>query len=108
VPAIDVGIVTSADRVLAIAHCELWSTWQALLVEAAKHPHVIAAGPNNYPIPNPARGMANKTLLILTRVDDTLGFSPTSRSRVDARPPAPAPAALDRQRARFFRLGERG
>jgi hypothetical protein len=50
--------------------------------------------------------MANKTLTLLTRVDETLGFSPTSRSRVETRlpPPSLTPSPLDRRRAKFFTL----
>jgi P27 family predicted phage terminase small subunit len=84
VPAIERGQITSADRTFAIAHCELWATWQSQLLEASRHAHVIAAGPSKYPTPNPARMMANKTLLLLTKVDAELGFSPTSRTRVHA------------------------
>jgi P27 family predicted phage terminase small subunit len=81
-PAIDTGQITEADRVLAIAHCELWSTWRSQLADAVQHAHVIAAGKNQYPMPNPARVMANRTLQLLTRLDAELGFSPVSRSRV--------------------------
>ena len=82
VPAIRSGQITSADRMFAIAHCDLWATWRSQLADAAQHAHVIAAGPNRYPMPNPARVMANKTLLLLAKVDAELGFSPTARSRV--------------------------
>jgi P27 family predicted phage terminase small subunit len=106
VPAIEIGQVTAADRTLAIAHCALWATWLSQLADAMKHPHVVSAGKHRYPIPNPARGMANKTLLLLSQVDEKLGFSPTSRSRVQlARPGAPGGAtALDKRRARFFSI----
>ena len=82
VPAIRGGQITGADRTLAIAHCDLWATWRSQLAEAAQHAHVIAAGPNRYPMPNPARVMSHKTLQLLTKVDAELGLSPTSRSRV--------------------------
>ncbi len=82
VPAITRGQITSADRVFAIAHCELWATWRSQLADAARHPHVVAAGANKYPTPNPARMMANKTLLLLAKVDQELGFTPVSRTRV--------------------------
>lgn len=81
-PAIDRGQVTAADRVMAIAHCELWATWRSQLADAARHAHIIAAGPSNYPMPNPARMMANKTFALLKSVDAELGFTPASRSRV--------------------------
>jgi P27 family predicted phage terminase small subunit len=101
VPAIRIGQITAADRTLAVAHCVQWALWQSLVAEAARHPHVIAAGKNQYPMPNPAQVLANKTLLILTGIDEKLGFSPTSRSRVVA-PPRPAANAADRQRAEFL------
>jgi P27 family predicted phage terminase small subunit len=82
VPAIRSGLVTGADRTFAIAHCELWATWRSQLADAAQHAHVIAAGPNRYPMPNPARVMSHKTLQLLAKVDAELGFSPTARSRV--------------------------
>jgi P27 family predicted phage terminase small subunit len=82
VPAIELGQITTADRTLAIAHCELWATWRSQLADASKHAHVIAAGVNKYPMPNPARVMANKTLTLLAKVDAELGLSPTSRTRV--------------------------
>lgn len=85
IPAIRRGQVTAADRVFAIAHCELWATWRSQLADAARHPHVVAAGKDSkHPMPNPARGMANKTFLLLAKVDAELGFTPTSRSRVTA------------------------
>jgi P27 family predicted phage terminase small subunit len=83
-PAITRGQITAADRVFAIAHCELWSTWRSQLADAAKHAHVVAAGKNKYPTPNPARTMSNKTLLLLAKVDQELGLTPVSRSRVKA------------------------
>lgn len=82
VPAIERGHITAADRSFAIAHCDLWATWQDQLAEARKHPHVVSAGKSKHPIPNPARGMANKTLLLLAKVDAELGLTPSSRSRV--------------------------
>lgn len=81
-PAIARGQITSADRVFAIAHCELWATWRSQLADAAKHAHVVAAGKSNHPMPNPARGMANRTLQLLAKIDSELGLTPSSRSRV--------------------------
>lgn len=83
-PAITAGQITASDRVFAIAHCELWATWRSQLADAARHPHVVSVGKNKYPAPNPARVMANKTMLLLAKVDAELGFTPTSRSRVTA------------------------
>jgi phage terminase small subunit len=75
VPAITTGQITAADRVFAIAHCELWATWRSQLADAAKHPHVVAIGQHKHPMPN-------KTLQLLAKVDAELGLTPVSRSRV--------------------------
>lgn len=88
VQAIDIGQITGTDRVLAITHCELWATWRSQLADALKFPHVVASGPQKHPIPNPARCMANKTLMILVRVDAELGLTPSSRSRVSVGKPS--------------------
>jgi phage terminase small subunit len=71
-PAIGTGQITSADRVVALAHCLLWSTWRAQLADAALHPHSA----------NPSRLSANKTFALLVRVDAELGLTPSARSRV--------------------------
>lgn len=88
VPAIEAGLITAADRAIAIAHCDLWSVWRAQLKEANSGPHIIHVGQNKHPTPNPARGMANSTFQLLARVDAELGFTPSSRSRVKADPRA--------------------
>lgn len=102
VPAISTRQITAADRTMAIAHCELWATWRDQLVAASKHQHVVAVGKNNYPMPNPARGMANKTLMMLAKVDAELGLSPTSRSRVTKGKGSSTP---DKRMERFFGTG---
>lgn len=85
VPAIRIRQITGADRLLAIAHCELWSTWREQLAEAARHPHIVAVGKSKHPAPNPGRQAANKTLQMLIKIDSELGLSPVSRARVAVR-----------------------
>jgi P27 family predicted phage terminase small subunit len=101
VPAIEIGQITAADRSFAIAHCELWATWRSQLSDAGRHAHVISAGKNKYPMPNPARMMANKTLLLLAKVDAELGFTPSSRSRVSTK----KKSAGNKKKERFFGTG---
>lgn len=88
VPAIRIGQITAADRVFAIAHCHYWAMWRDQITDAAKHAHVVAVGQHKYPTPNPARMMANKTFLLLAKVDAELGLTPSSRPRVRATKPA--------------------
>lgn len=82
VPAINRGQVTSGDRENAIGYCALWAQWRSQDAEASRHPHVVASGPSKHPIPNPARGMANKTWLMFCKTSAELGLTPSSRSRV--------------------------
>ena len=96
VPAIQIGQITAADRTFAIAHCHYWAMWRSQLAEAAKHGHVVAVGKHKYPTPNPARMMANKTFLLLAKVDAELGLTPSSRPRVKATRPAGASRQIDR------------
>lgn len=96
VPAIAIGQVTAADRVVAIAHCELWATWRSQLIAAAKDGHVVGVGKRSHPMPNTARVMANKTLQLLVKIDAELGLSPTSRSRVHVSTPTTEVNPLDR------------
>ena len=37
IPAIKTRQITEAEWSMAIAHCELWATWQSQLEEARKH-----------------------------------------------------------------------
>jgi P27 family predicted phage terminase small subunit len=82
VPAIRIGQVTAADRVMAIAHCQLWAVWQSQVAEAEQDGHVIPMGEKGYLVANVARTAANKTFQLLVKVDAELGFTPTSRSKV--------------------------
>jgi P27 family predicted phage terminase small subunit len=103
VPAIEIGQIAASDRAFAIAHCELWATWRSQIADASRHPHVVAAGKNKYPTPNPARTMANKTLQLLAKVDAEIGFTPSSRSRVTALKKSGA----NKRKERFFGAGGR-
>jgi phage terminase small subunit len=102
VPAIRIGHVTAADKILAISHCTLWANWTAQIAAAAGQPFVIAAGRNGYQVPNQWHVQANRTIEILMKVDERLGFTPTSRSKVVAKGPGSTRVAIDKQRAKFF------
>lgn len=102
VPAIRIGQITSADYVLATAHCELFATWRAQTAAAAAGPLTVEVGKHKYKVPNPARVMAHKTLVLLASIDEKLGFSPTSRSKVQTKGPGTIRTAVDKARAKFF------
>ena len=96
VPAIKLGQITAADRAVAIGYCEMWAAWRSQLADALRHPHVIAVGKSHAPIPNPARGMANKSYLLMLKTASELGLTPSSRSRVTVLPAAAGTNPLDR------------
>jgi P27 family predicted phage terminase small subunit len=76
-------IITEADRNALIAACQQWSVYQDALVQAPKNRRVLRS-PNDYPIPNPFIPIANKALVHCERLWDTLGLTPSARSRVIA------------------------
>lgn len=82
VPAIRRGQIGQPHRAMAVAHCAVWSQWRRQMDDAARNPEVVAAGKNKYPIPNPARGMANVSLGRLVQVDAELGLTPASQTKV--------------------------
>src|SRR5262245_37453805 len=103
VPAIKIGQVTQADRVLAIAHCELWAAWRKQHARATKEKAIVPVGKHRYPMPNAWRTLAAKTLHQLIAIDDKLGFSPTSRAKVQVQTGhTMAASATDQQRKKFF------
>ena len=95
VPAIESGQLQVTDRALVIAHCAIWSQWRLQLAEARMRPTIMTTGTKTIrhadgsvetiggrPIRNPAQGMADVSVKMLARLDTELGFSCTSRTRV--------------------------
>jgi P27 family predicted phage terminase small subunit len=79
------GQVAVVDRATLMGYCQKYAQWQALEVEAARHPFIVRS-PNDYPIPNPALGMANKAFGLMLKAAAELGITPSSRSRVVTTP----------------------
>jgi P27 family predicted phage terminase small subunit len=88
-PLVAAGQVTSVDRATLIGYCQQWAHWQALEREAAGQASIVLS-PNNYPLPNPVCGMANKAFGLMLKAAAELGITPSSRSRVVAVPRAAA------------------
>lgn len=76
-------IVTDADRNALIAACQQWSVYQDALRQAPAERRVLRS-PNNYPIPNPFIPIASKALTHCERLWESLGLTPSARSRVVA------------------------
>lgn len=84
----DARQVLVVDRAVLVGYCQKFGQWLALEEEAAKHAFIIKA-PSGYPIPNPALCMANTAFGLMLKAAAELGITPSSRSRVSTRPPAP-------------------
>lgn len=93
------GQVTTMDRTTLLGYCLKYAQWKSLEEEARKHPFVVKA-PSGYPIPNPALGMANKVFGLMLKAAAELGITPSSRSRVKAKPVEQNDTFESRQRSR--------
>lgn len=95
-------VVTDADRNALIAACQQWSIYRDALVQAPPARRVLRS-PNDYPLPNPFLAIANKALLHCERLWDSLGLTPSARTRVTVAPEQRARdpfAEFDEPRAR--------
>ena len=72
VPAIRVGIVTAADRTIAIAHANYYAAWVTLFQRA------IGRGGLDVDLLREA----HKTMTLLVRIDSEMGLTPAGRTRV--------------------------
>lgn len=80
-----IRLLTDADRAALIACCLQWSRY----IEATRKLRLtgmVVQSPSGYPIPNPYIGIANRSLLLCTRLWVELGLTPSSRSRVKEAP----------------------
>ena len=82
------GQVMTVDRATLIGYCHKYGQWQALEIEAAKHPFIVKS-PAGHPIQNPALNLANKAFHLMLKAAVELGITPSARSRIISHP-APA------------------
>ena len=106
VPTLTRGHCTTVDRAVLLGYCLKFGQWQALEVEAAKHPFVVKSASGS-PIPNPALTMANRAFALVLKAASELGITPSSRSRILAIP-TPDPTGGDDEFSRFQRRRRRG
>lgn len=82
---LEIRLLTDADRASLIACCLQWSRY----LEATKKVRLtgmFVEASSGYPIPNPYIGIANRALLLCTKLWIELGLTPSSRSRVKEAP----------------------
>lgn len=82
------GVMTPVDSMLLASYCRAYSQWVKceLQVEADG---LMIAGPQGNPVLHPAARHAAKLLQEVRKAASEFGFSPASRSRVNAPPKLP-------------------
>ncbi len=78
---LNLGLLTSIDRMALAAYCQLYARWVKAEEQLAKTGLVVRS-PAGYPIQNPYVGIANTALKLLHSFGIEFGLSPASRSRL--------------------------
>ena len=82
------GWVGQTDRAALAAYCLAWGQHVESTLLMAKHGLVVKS-PSGYPIQSPYLSISKKALADCVRYAAELGFTPSSRSRIQADPPVP-------------------
>ena len=81
------GLLTLVDRAALAGYCVLWSRWQA--AEAViQRDGLTFETPNGFLQKRPEVTIARESLALMRNFASEFGLSPSSRSRVQAGPPA--------------------
>jgi P27 family predicted phage terminase small subunit len=90
------GLLSKVDRAALAAYCQAYARWQVAeetLAKVAGNDPVfhglLAQTTNKNMIQSPLVGVANKAMADMMRYATDLGMTPSARSRVTAKPPAP-------------------
>jgi P27 family predicted phage terminase small subunit len=90
------GLLSKVDRMILAAYCQAYARWvlaERTLKEMAKRDELTSGlmikTISGNAIQNPIVGVANKAMADAARYATDLGMTPSSRSRVTARPPGP-------------------
>lgn len=79
------GILNAADGMILAAYCQTYSQWMACELQV-KADGLMIAGPQGNAILHPAARHASKLMAELRRVAGDFGFSPATRTRINAPP----------------------
>lgn len=81
------GVLTRIDRAALAGYCQAWSRWER--AERLVHDMgEVVKSPNGFPVANPYLAIANKALKQIKEFAVEFGLTPSSRTRVKAKPPA--------------------
>jgi P27 family predicted phage terminase small subunit len=77
------GVITQVDRAALAAYCQSWGRWVEAEETVARTGLVIKTTNGNL-VQNPLLGIANRAKADLQRWANELGFTPASRTRIQA------------------------
>lgn len=86
-------ILTNLDRAALAAYCGAYALW-AEATEAIQKFGTMVKSPSGYPIQSPYVSIANRQAEIMMRIASEFGFTPASRSRIQA-PAKQEPSLFD-------------
>ena len=80
-------MITALDRAALAAYCGAYAMWLEA-TEAIQKYGTMVKSPSGYPVQSPYVSIANRQAEIMMRIASEFGFTPASRSRISAPPPA--------------------
>jgi P27 family predicted phage terminase small subunit len=84
------NLITHLDRGALAAYCAAYGFWTEALEQIQKFGTMVKS-PTGYPIQSPYLAIANRQAELMIRIASEFGFTPASRSRISAPPPAQLP-----------------
>ncbi|HEY0009885.1 MAG TPA: phage terminase small subunit P27 family [Tepidisphaeraceae bacterium] len=82
------GIISKLDRAALAAYAQAWGRWCEAEEQLRNHGPIVRS-PSGFPIQNPYLAVANKAMEQIMKISSEFGLTPSSRSRIDAKPHTP-------------------
>lgn len=83
----EAGLLSTVDTSALAAYCTAYGRWEQAERQLREFRDLVVTTQHNNRIPNPLLGIANKAMADMMRYAAELGMTPSSRSRVVAKPP---------------------
>ncbi len=86
--------IATIDRAALAAYCQAWARWVEAETQISQTGGAVVKSPNGHPMQNPWLSIANKAIEQLHKLSAEFGFTPSSRSRVNAFPATADPFSV--------------
>src|SRR5208337_264989 len=92
------GLISNLDRAALAIYCDAYARWVETS-EKLKQSGLLVKSPTGFPVQSPYLAIVNKTVEQMRAFVGEFGMTPSSRSRIEAAPPAdnPAQGSADRE-----------